>query len=446
MSEESREFTSADGFNTFYMNTSATWTSTTNEDVWVYVDYYYTSGTTTNALNLFGFSSKLQIDKAPAVYNDATVDIGLQFPADLKSIDVITGLMQQFNLVAIPARDRDKTIEFFQFDEWVRSGELKDWTDKWDTAIRVDINHTVDEEPQELILTNEDDSDRFSVEAKESEPFRQYGSLRVLAGNNISQGSKEIKNTFAPVVLGGPLVSGSQTPAGVPTNNIDLASNFGFPHLYKFENNQQKSYKFRPRLGYKSNNTFPSGSDKYRLVLGTGFGDTTTVSGSYGTLSNTNGLPAQPNARDLHFNNTYFKFVGSGLNLDNTTSNFDAYWKTYIDSLYWDGNRKITLDILFSPEEYKDIKLNDIIFIKDQRYRINKISGFNLVNDDVVTVELIRLYPAYSGQINCDMEFTLEQTDASFNFSAVKGAIVPTPTPTPTQTPTATPDRDWETN
>ena len=433
-----REFRSQDGFQTFTLSCGGSWNSTSTEDVWCRVGYKTISGTPPN-LNLFGFSSKLEINSAPEVYNNATVNMGLQWPADVKSIDIVTGIMQQFNLVAIPSTTQDKTIEFFQFDEWIRSGRVKDWTDKWDTAVRIDINHTVDEEPQQLILGNEDDADRFSVEAKESDPFFQYGTLRILADNNISQGSKTVKNAFAPTVLGGPFISGSLTQEGNPTNNIDLSSNFAFPHLYKFENNQLKSYKFRTRIGFKSNNTFPSGSDIYRLSLGTGVSDAVLISGSYGTLSNVNGLPAVPGAPDLHFNNTYFKFAGAGLNLSNTTSNFDTYWKTYIDSLYWEGNRKVTLDILFSPEEYKDIQLNDIIFIKDQRYRINKIKGFNLVNNDVVTVELIRLYPAYSGQIDCDMNFDLELTDASFDFTAVQGGIAPTPTPTPSQTPTATP-------
>lgn len=432
---EERNFTSADGFNTFNLSVGGTFTSTTSEEVWPWVEYTLVSGTVTNSLNLFGFSSVLQVLKAPEVYNNATVDMALQWPADLKSIDILTGIMQQFNLVAIPSTDRDKTIEFHQFDEWIRSGEIKDWTDKWDTATRIEINHTIDEEPQELILGNEEDSDRFSVEAKESDPFFQYGTLRVLADNNISQGSKTVKNTFGPTVLGGPFISGSVKQDGTPTYNIDLGSSFAFPHLYKFDSNNLKSYKFRPRIGFKSNNTFPSGSDIYRIVLGTGFDDVTLVSGSYGTLSNVNGLPAQPGAADLHFNNTYFKFAGPGLNLGNTTSNFDAYWKTYIDSLYWDGNRKVTLDVLFSPQEYKDINLNDIIFIKDQRYRINKISGYNLVDDDVVTVQLIRLYPQYySNNPNCDFNVTVEPLDCDFGFEAIAG-VTPPPTPTPTPAP-----------
>lgn len=448
ISENTIELSSLDGFNTFYLNTGGSFNSSTSEEVWAWISYTAVEGTPTSNLNLFGFSTRLAVNKAPEVYNGATVDMGLQWPSDLKSVDLLTALIQQFNLVVYPSKDRDKTIIFEQFDDWIRSGKQKDWTEKWNTAIRTSINHTVDEEPQELIIGNEDDSDRFSVEAKESDPYFQYGTLRILADNNVSQGSKSIKNPFGPTVLGGPLVSGSFSSEGVPTNNIDLGSSFAFPHLYKFDNNQIKSYKFRPRLGYKSNNSFPSGSDKHKLYIGTSNEDSQLITSSYGTLSNVNGLPALDNAPDLHFNNTYFKFAGPGLNLGNTKSNFDTYWKTYIDSLYWDGNRKVTLDVKFEPQEFQDLELNDIIFIKDQQYRINKIEGFNLTNEDVVTVELIRLYPAYyQNNPDCDFEFTVDKMECDFTFEAIAGVTPPptptpapvTPTPTPTPTPTLPP-------
>jgi hypothetical protein len=45
------------------------------------------------------------------------------------------------------------------------------------------------------------------------------------------------------------------TAEGNPTYNIDLGSSFAFPHLYKFENNQLKSYKFRTRIRISNQTT-----------------------------------------------------------------------------------------------------------------------------------------------------------------------------------------------
>ena len=439
IAESSQVVKPQDGFVSFTMSVGGSWNSTTSEDVWVYVDYYQTSGNITNSLNLIGINSILEVTSGPANFVGATVDMSLQWPQDLKSIDIITSLIKQFNMVVYPHPERDRTLVFAQFDDWIKSGESKDWTDKWDTAERVAVKHTVDEEPAELLFSNADDNDRFSIEAKESAPYYQYGTLRVLAGNNISQGKSTIQNTFGPTVLGGPFISGSLKSDGTPTYNIDLGASFGFPHLYKFDNNQLKSYKWKPRLGYKVNNTLPSGS---QIVIGNGPNDVTIIDGfdRVGTLSNVNGLPVRDGAPDLHFNNTYFNFVGPGLNLQSSTSNFDTYWKTYIDSLYWEDSRKITLDIRFNSEEYKDINLNDIIFVKDQQYRINKISGFNVTSDDVATVELIRLYPQYyQNNPDCNFNFGIEEANCDFTFKTLPG-ITPPPTPTPAPaTPTPAP-------
>ena len=391
---------------------------------------------TGDAPDLYLYNNRFEITEAPININGSTVEMGLQFPAQLKSIDVLKGLQQQFNLVIEPDYTRDKTLVVTQFDDWIREGEVKDWTQKWETAERIGINHTINEQPKELLLKNADDSDRFSKEAKDQEPNFQYGTLRLLADNNISQGTKKIGDVFAPVTLGGSFQSGSFDIDGNITYNLDTALyDFAIPHLYKFDNKGIKSFKFKPRLGYRVQEPVPTGKTIYVGDIG----NVINVTDTFGTLSNVSTLPATSTSQDLHFNNTYSVFTNANLNLNAGISNFDTYWKTYIDSLYWDASRKVTIDILFNSNDYRDIKLNDKIFIKDQQYRINKITGLNLNNDDIATVELIRLYPAYySFDIDCNFNYTVDNLDCGFQFEAFPWAG-PTPTPTATISPTPTP-------
>ncbi len=93
-------------------------------------------------------------------------------------------------------------------------------------------------------------------------------------------------------------------------------------------------------------NQLQSGSSIY-LGLPNAFGsdaDLAIITGSYSTLSNTSELPVVTDStNDLHFNNTYGLFTGAGLNLKGGISAFDKYWKTYLDSLYWEGAKKIEL-------------------------------------------------------------------------------------------------------
>lgn len=331
---------------------------------------------------------------APTTFENVDVSMADQWQADAKSIDIVNGLLQQFNLIMIPETNNRSVIRIEEYDDWIRDGEVKDWTSKYDTAKRIQIDHTVDELPRELFLQNAEDADRFSKISTESFPNYQYGTLRLLADNNISQGSSKVGDYFAPVVLGGCVDfayggGGSQFEGAY---NLNLGTSFVIPHLYKFENNKQKAYNFKPRIGYKVSGSIPTG-ESYYIESGSSYVEFTDT---YHTLSNVAALPVvSGSTNDLHFNNSYTLFTGAGLNLNDGVNNFENYWETYYNSLYWEGSKKVTLDLFFEPYEYKQIKLNDRVLIKGQAYKINKIKGFNISHRDVVTVELIKLYPSY---------------------------------------------------
>ena len=78
--------------------------------------------------------------------------------------------------------------------------------------------------------------------------------------------------------------------------------------------------------------------------------------------------------------------------------------------------------------------MNDKITIKDQQYRINKIKGFNLQEPDVITVELLKLYPVFN-----DVTSTPAPTPSPTPAPTPTPTPTPTPVPTPTPTPTPTP-------
>ena len=226
--------TSAYGFNSVFMNAGGTKNVSAGNYVWVRITYTVNSGSPGNITVFFG--ANFECTNAPQATIGATVNMGLQFGGSTKSIDVLNGLIEQFNLVLTPVKGNQKTISIDTFDNWIRSGDIKDWTDKLDTATRIAINHTIDEQPKQLLFQNANDSDRISKAALESDPNYQYGTLRVLADNNISQGEDTIGDYFGPTVLGGPFISnttGTGT-SGDGTFQFDLNENFVIPHLYKF--------------------------------------------------------------------------------------------------------------------------------------------------------------------------------------------------------------------
>jgi len=339
--------------------------------------------------------SSFSIPRALSIYDNADVNVALQFDSELKSIDVFKGILEHFNLVAYVEPGQNKIIKIEQVDDWLRSGDTKDWTEKYNTAKRRSINHTVDEQPKTLLFQQAEDSDRFSKLSQESEPNFQYGTLRTISDSNVTTGETEIGTTFAPVVLASAIQYGGVNFQGVATLSIG-DSNFILPHLYKFENNERVSFKFKPRLGYKANTPVPPAANNQTIWIGNS-GSAYGYSGSYATISNVNALPVVTGtSKDLHFNSTYPTYVPDSFNINSGSNNYTNNWQTYINSLYWDEAKKVTLDLYFDEYEYQDIKLNDKILIGDNTYRINKIKGFNLTRRDVVAVELLKDFPAYT--------------------------------------------------
>lgn len=380
-----------DGFGPFTLSAGDTAKSlTTADNIFAYYEYEQVAGPGTPADPLIITAATLGTTSGPVTYEGSEISMSLQINPEFRSEDVIKGLIQQFNLVFIPDPNDESTIIIETFDDWLREGAIKDWTDKYDQSKRISIRGTIQDLPKEVLLQNAEDTDRFSKVTKEQEPFFQYGTQRLIAESRNAQGDTTIGDVFAPVVIGSVQVD-PQTDA--EKFNLDTNNRTVFPHLYRYENDKILSYAFKPRIGYKVQNNLPSGSSIY---LGQG-STNTQVTGNYSTISNTSALPVvSGSSNDLHFNKTYGNFGPTGiLDLDDGITAYTSYWETYYQSLYWDEAKLVTLDLQFDPYEFREIKLNDRILIKNQYYRINKIKGFNISKRDVVTVELIRLFPEY---------------------------------------------------
>jgi len=392
-------------------------------------------------------SSFFKVTSAPFDYQDLSVDMGAQIDSSIKTIDMFKALLTQFNLVAYPNQLQDRVINIETFDTWIRSGEVKDWTEKYNTAKRISIKNPVVEQPKELKFQNVEDDDRISKLAQESTPNFQYGTLRTISDSTLTEADKEIGSLFAPTVLAPALQLQSSSFSNEFTLNFNQeASNFIIPHLYKFKNNKQESFKFKPRIGYRSyykdEGMENSGSVSLPLTASSDLSSPLNQymqSGSsgdyiefknYSTLSNYKRYPVSSSTPDLLFNSSYNKLSNS-LTLYPTSgsSNYNNYWKTYTESLYWEDGRKIVVDLFFEEYEYQDIKLNDQIIIGDNRYRINKIQGFNLTRRDIVTVELLKLFNAYTpvietGPFECPSVQTNPATNILTSQFTANGEVI----------------------
>ena len=379
-----------------------------------------------------GSNTFFNMTESPSQYTGTTVKMDEQWNADTKTSDVLKGFIEQFNLVLTPEYGTEKTIRVETFDTWMQQGTVVDWTQKYDKAKRISIKHPISEQNKELQISNAEDNDRFSKLAKENEPNLQYGTIQIVSDSEIPLGTRKISSYFAPTIVGSLIQSGSVTDEGNPTFNLSGNTMF-IPHLYKLNGTKQETFAFKPRLGYRINQLEASPAFNDNIYFGDPGGELFSSS-FYSTLANISSInvSAANTIYNLHFDKSYPDYVAIGgqynLAEDQSKTNYELYWNNYIQGLYWDEARKLTLSLQFTPEEYKDIKLNNIIVIKNQRYRINKIRGFNITYPDICTVELLKEFPVYNAvtQVNTGGEGVMRYLIRSCDTGIEHGTKIPT--------------------
>ena len=390
------------------------------------------------ATTIFDFDTTFfNVIGTPTSFENSPINMAEQFDANTKTLDLFKGFLEQFNMVAFPTPNQPQSITLEPFDTWMLSGREIDWTEKFDTAKRISITTPIAEQAKETFIGNSGDKDRFSVVTQDNQPNLPFGTVQLVSNSTVPQGTRKIKTFFSPIVMGTMLASGSVTSDGLPTYNLSVSDDY-IPHLYKFDNSGLKSFNFKPRIGYRLPNNDLTNAAGGSIFIGNPGTAIEYTGGVYSTIANVSGVGNQLNLFNLHFDNTYTQFIPDASPYDvaeNVAQTaYEAYWANYVAGLYWNESKKVTLDLYFTPEEYKDIRLNDKITIQDQQYRINKIKGFNLQEPDVVTVELLKLYPVFN-----DVTTTAAPTPSPTPAPTPTPTPTPTPVPTPTPTPTPTP-------
>lgn len=363
-----------------------------------------------------GFKTK----ETPLNWETGTVNVGEQFDPQLKCIDILRGIIQKFNLVFEPDYTKNRVIKIETYDKWVLQGDRKDWSDKIQQAERIFLRSPLKDQPKTIQFEDAKDNDKLSKQVIDNAEGLQWGTAIVDAISDVPQGEKKVGEYFAPVIL-------ESIPNAPQSTNV-------IPQLYKTDDTQveRKTFKHKPRIGYKVNSSFGAGNIAY-------IGNNITPFTDYATLSNYDSIPIVPNTtKNLHWNDTFYTPTFSATTGSITA--YDEYWNTYVNQLYNDGNKIIRADIYFEPYELRDIKLNDVIFVEDQYYRINKISGFNVNYGDVVSVELISLAQGElpTVELNCNFDFVFGETTTTTTRIPPVQPTTSTTTAAPTTTTTTT--------
>ena len=327
------------------------------------------------------------IAEAPSTTIGNDVDMGLQFPADLTSLEFLQGLIEKFNLVIEPITGERNTLIIEPYENWLDGGEIKDWTDKVDRNINFSIKHPITEQPKTIRFSDVDDDDTLNVYHK-NRTGRTFGEYTYSTDSDLASGERTIGKVFSPT----------------PTKGIDGGNHFIIPQLCKRDDvGDVLPFKFKPRLlqriGLKDVFTNEAkGIDGASASAGTyyirdifGGVNAHTQYFAVGSLSDVDADFSTDNT--LLFNATqhypYHQKFANGYVINDA---FRQYWARYLNSELYDiDSRKLTLNVVLKPNEYFNFQLNDNIFIDGAYYRINKLSGGVLNREASVEVELIKI-------------------------------------------------------
>ena len=312
--------------------------------------------------------ASFRTNRTPLAWEGLSLKSNLQW-GDITASEMLSAIVQKFNLVIVKNKNLTDDYILMQYYDWVLAGDRTDWSDR---VSNLRYQPLLSEQETVIDFTDSEDDDRISKITQDLASKRVYGSLKVTDNeSDLTSGDREIGGFFGALSVAAPSLAGDRS------KNITPSPENGIPHLYEWDGEDASAMSTEVRIGYKKKVSLPLGSTFY-------YADSGNRSIRYNqsavqTLSNIN----DDGDSDLNWSSDF------ALSDSNATGAYDKYWKDYIDHLYNPSSRKLICDVSFTPQEYKDLNINDTIHIRGNDYLINKISGFNLSNPDVVEVELI---------------------------------------------------------
>ena len=400
--------------------------STTNVEIIVEIPIPSTGqiqfGFVGDAVSITNFTAEI-VDATKLLKIGSTFNYANEFPTDeFKQIDFITSINKLFNFIVVPSPNKQNTLIVEPIIDYIGKGEIIDWTDKIDFDSPINVYPTTNILNGTLKYNFLLDQDYYNQQFNISRN-RIFGTYEV----QLNQDYKEQKTEFNTIF-------GSPTDYPIPNTESPIIT---APSMYAVKTKQQNSesflrfepYKVIPRIIFRGN---VEPYENYRP-------------GVYWYLE-TNSIDRWQNLN--RFNTYPFSYTGFShyINFnaqDNYESDeympelqqdmYDVYYYDYVSDIVSPENKLISAKIYLTPWEISNLRFDEKIIVKNNYYRINKISNYNLSEPSLCDIELIKLTKSYTPHpviylrlVSCNplMEVLYTNTDLNFNLYAYIGKYV----------------------
>ena len=316
---------------------------------------------------------------------DMTFDFGMNFP-DIKAVDFLTSLAKKFNLIIVPDKVNPNYLSIEPYSDWIEEGNVLDWTDKLNVSKDIQYKPTADLQAKSLVFTDGESEDNMNALFKQS-TGRIYGSQLIDNTSNDFGKNKEVVDTiFKPVVTTYIPNTGIRSCVCYTGENEDITNQ---PSM---------------RLSYYSGLVESDVLTEQIYLQG--------VDGIVIMNQQISSFPLLQNYEDAEVTgqSECLTFAGEStgqLNVPTTLSGaFNTYWNPFIQETYSPEARIMTGTFFLSALDIMTMNFNDKIFVKNEYFRINKISGYSLVGSADCKVELVKVSKTnavFDGNV-CDVE------------------------------------------
>ncbi len=335
------------------------------------------------------FSSNVDLDyQGILTVVDAPGEISISplLPNDYKQIDFVRDILTKFRLVLSPDKNDSSNFIIEPWVNYIASGDEFDWTDKLDVSKDVEIEPVFYTQKSKIEFNDSEGGDVYNQ--LYFDQFEEvYGTLRVFNNNELLKGERKVETESIPLLVtqirGSEEANNGMDNTIIPQLNIHEAEDTGTQFIPVDSKNRYGFYN-----GIKSTGTVSARDDEWFIEAD---GGGTTGFTDYPMISSYSSFPVIASTIDFSWQREQ-GFIKYGLHDEYIGSSvYDVYWNSYLETLYNKWARKVTAYIVLNSQDLVDFSFDDVIFLKDAYYYVEKISDVPLGEKASVKVSLIKL-------------------------------------------------------
>lgn len=355
------------------------------------------------------------VDEALTRFNVTTepsTNPGLSLSCDMKQIDFVKDLLTKFRLVMATDKNNPNNFILEPWQNYISTGDLFDWTDKLDLKKDIVLTPLLYTQTDRVTFTDKKGDD-FLHKLNVEDNGEVYNALNVDSNSEVVKGDRTVKtNLIIPIVKEIPealyqTIDGMDTTIFPQIHDKEVTIDSGGDVIIK-NNPVKPGVNIFYYNGLKETGATAAYGDTWYLtddaVSAVGF-DTYPMVSQFQTFGDANDSNYGPNpqTRCLGWQREKSYIDHSLLYYDAMETRgigaYTQYWSSYFNILYNPFSRRFTAYFNLNAADLLAFSFDDVIFVKNAYYYVERIYDLPMGDSESVKVDLIKLdgyYPTLS--------------------------------------------------